>query len=354
MVFEKAPSDDFTIISLYAAFVFSGNSFATHIFSSSGVISIKVSSNSTIIASLSLAVILLLVNLFWNKTEIDTSSSQIETSVEEERKSIAVLPFENRSKLEEDMVFTDGVHDHLLTQISKIKGIKNIYSSSVREYRNTTKNMLVIGEELGVANILEGGVQRNGNQIRINVKLIEIGTEEILWSETYTKELSAENIFLIQSEISHAIASALKTILSPQKQEEIDHLPTKNLAAMEAWYQAKESMTKGTNIDKQDAIDYLNLAIKLDSTFAIAYANLGQLTLDKFWWATLPIGEQINKAKPLIEKAMRLDSTISDVQRAFGYFNGYQKDYLAHYMGMSPQSLRKLKPNDINLVAYEK
>jgi TolB-like protein len=266
-----------------------------------------------IIASLTITVVLLLFNQFWSKTKVDPNSSQIETSVEKERKSIAVLPFVNRSNLKEDEHFTDGVHDDLLTQISKIKEIKTISRTSVMEYRNTTKNMRVIGEELGVATILEGGVQRAGNQIRINVKLIDVITDANLWAETYTKELTAENIFAIQSEISLAIATALKTILSPQEQEKIDNLPTKNLAALEAWYQAKESMTKQTNIDRQEAIDYLNLAIKLDSTFAIAYAVLGQETLDKFWWANLPIKEQINKAKPLIEKAMRLDSTISDV-----------------------------------------
>ena len=308
--------------------------------------------NKAIIASLSLAVMLLLVNIFWNRTEVLSNSSQLTTSAKIERKSIAVLPFENRSKLEDDVFFTDGIHDDLLTEISKIKEIKTISRTSVMEYRNTTKNIRIIGKELGVTTILEGGIQRAGNQIRINVQLIDVMTDEHLWAETYTRELTAENIFVIQSEISQAIASALKAILSPQEQQNIDKLPTQNLAALEAWFQAKERLKKRNSIASQEAMDYLNLAIKLDSTFAIAYAVLGQITLNKFWWSGLPIGEQIKKGKVLIEKAMRLDSTISDVQRAFGYLNSFQMDFEAH--GMSPISVRKLKPNNINLDIYEK
>ena len=308
--------------------------------------------HKAIIASLSLAVILLLVNLFWNKTEIDPNSSQISSSVENERKSIAVLPFENRSKLEEDMFFTDGVHDDLLTQISKIKEIKTISRTSVMEYRNTTKNMRIIGEELGVATILEGGVQRAGDSIRINVQLINVKTDAHLWAETYTRELTAENIFVIQSEISHAIASALKTILSPQEKQDIDKFPTKNLAALEAWFKAKESYGKRTNIGRQEAMNFLNVAIEQDSLFALAYAKLGVLTLSKFWWGGLPMKEQITKGKILIEKAMLLDSTNSDVQLTVGILNGFQRDFLAH--GMTILDVRKTKPDNIDLNVYEK
>ena len=259
----------------------------------------------------------ILYNAFWNTS--GNNSVNID-------KSIAVMPFDNRSHFEEDESFTDGIHDDLLTQISKIRDIKTISRTSVMGYRNTTKNMRVIGEELGAAIILEGGVQRAGNQIRINVQLIDAKADAHLWAETYTRELNVENILAIQSEIALAIAASLKIILSPEEQQDIEKLPTQNLAALEAYFHAKTSIDKNTNEGFQEAIDNLSLAIELDPTFAIAYAILGQLTLDKFWWAGLNIEEQIAKGKPLIEKAMQLDSNISEVQMAYGYLKGYEKD----------------------------
>jgi len=264
-------------------------------------------------------------------------------------KSIAVLPFENRSNLEDDEFFTNGVHDDLLTQISKIREIKTISRTSVMEYRNTTKNARIIGEELGVATILEGGVQRAGNQIRINVQLIDTKTNAHLWAETYTRELSIENIFAIQSEIAQAIATALATVLSTEEKQEIEKLPTHNLAALEAYFYAKASSSKSTNEGFQEAINHLTSAIQLDSTFAIAYAELGELTLNKFWWAGLPIEEQIAKGKPLIEKAMKLDSNISEVQLAFGILRSYERDDTARELAY--KKAIELNPNNADAYA---
>ena len=123
-----------------------------------------------------------------------------------DRKSIAVIPFQNRSANEENAAFfSDGVHDELLTNLSKIKELKVISRTSVMSYRDTTKNLRQIGEELGVATVLEGGVQRAGDTVRINVQLIDTATDEHIWAEIYDRQLTAENIFAIQTEIAHAI-----------------------------------------------------------------------------------------------------------------------------------------------------
>ena len=124
------------------------------------------------------------------------------------RQSIAVLPFENRSNREEDQFFTDGIHDDLLTTIARIGSMKVISRTSVMEYKATTKKIPEIALELGVANVLEGGIQRSGDHVRINVQLIDAQTDEHLWAEIYDRELTAENLFAIQSEISQAIANA--------------------------------------------------------------------------------------------------------------------------------------------------
>jgi TolB-like protein len=125
-------------------------------------------------------------------------------------KSIAVLPFTNRSPNADDAYFTDGVHDDLLTQLAKIDAFSVISRTSVLEYRDTAKNLKQIGEELGVGNIMEGAVQRSGNRVRINVQLIDAVSDEHLWAEVYDRELTTENLFDIQSEIARSIATALE------------------------------------------------------------------------------------------------------------------------------------------------
>ena len=143
------------------------------------------------------------------------------------QKSIAVIPFRNRSANEENAAFfSDGIHDELLTNLSKIKALKVISRTSVMGYRDTTKNLRQIGRELGVANILEGGVQRAGDTVRINVQLIDTATDAHLWANVYERKLTAENIFAIQKEIAEAIANALEATLSPQEQERLADIPT--------------------------------------------------------------------------------------------------------------------------------
>ena len=156
--------------------------------------------------------------------------------------SIAVLPFDNRSALEEDEFFVDGIHDDLLSTIAKIGSLKVISRTSVMEYKGTNKKIPMIAKELGVANILEGGIQRSGNQVRINVQLIDAVTDEHLWAEIFDRELTAENLFAIQSEISQEIANALKTVLSLEEITRINTRPTDNLQAYDAYLRGRQLM----------------------------------------------------------------------------------------------------------------
>ena len=129
-------------------------------------------------------------------------------------KSIAVLPFANRSARADDAYFAEGVHDDLLGQLSKMKDVRVISRTSVMRYAGTDKPIPEIASELGVGAILEGGVQRAGDRVRINVQLIDGRTDAHLWAETFDRELTVENLFEIQSEITKAIAAALKSVLS--------------------------------------------------------------------------------------------------------------------------------------------
>ena len=159
-------------------------------------------------------------------------------------KSIAVLPFDNRSARKDDEFFVDGVHDDILTQLAHISSLKVISRTSVLEYRDTTKNMKTIGEELGVGAILEGGVQRAGDHVRINMQLIDAATDEHLWAETFDRELTAANIFAIQTEIATRVATALRAALTTGERQRINTTPTDNLQAYEAYLLGKQQVAR--------------------------------------------------------------------------------------------------------------
>ena len=215
--------------------------------------------------------------------QAETPSSSQDVSAETsgthqvDKKSIAVIPFRNRSANEENSeFFSDGVHDELLTNLAKIKELKVISRTSVMAYRDTTKNLRQIGEELGVANILEGGVQRAGDTVRINVQLIDATTDEHLWAKIYDRQLTAENLFDIQTEIAREIANALEATLSPQEQQQLAMIPTTNLEAYDNLLLARQLIERGNWQGMREAQSYLKKAIELDANFVEAYVQLAR------------------------------------------------------------------------------
>lgn len=201
----------------------------------------------------------------------------------EYRRAIAVIPFVNRSEASENAEFlSDGLHDELLTRLAKVADLRVISRTSVMEYRNTTKNMLQIGEELGVGSILEGSVQRSGNTVRINMQLIDARTDEHLWAEIYDSELSAANVFAIQSKISSEIAEALQAKLSPAEQQRISAVPTENMDALEAYFSGKTMLEIRTTEALLEAIEAFGKATDFDPDFSRAWAGLAEA------WIELP------------------------------------------------------------------
>ncbi len=197
------------------------------------------------------------------------------------RQSIAVIPFVNRGAAEEDAGFlADGVHDELLTRLSKISDLRVISRTSVMEYRNTTKNMIEIGAELGVGSVLEGGVQRSGDDIRVNVQLIDAVTDEHIWADTYDRELNAANVFAIQSEISTAIAEALEATLSPAEEERLASVPTENIDALEAYFAGLRLVEERSALSILQSIDLFERSVALDEDFAPAWAGLAEAWLE--------------------------------------------------------------------------
>ncbi len=149
------------------------------------------------------------------------------------RPSVAVLPFTTLGAAD-DRVFVFGMHDDVLTQVAKIGALEVISRTSMMEYVDTTKGIAEIRAELGVGAVLEGSVQRAGDAVRVNLKLIDAATEENLWSESYDRELTAENVFAIQAEIALEIARALEATLSPEEEQRLAKRPTTNMEAYDA------------------------------------------------------------------------------------------------------------------------
>lgn len=239
-------------------------------------------------------------------------------------KSIAVLPFTNRSSNADDAYFTDGVHDDLLTQLAKVDAFSVISRTSVLEYRDTTKNLKQIGEELGVGNIMEGAVQRSGSRVRINVQLIDAGSDEHLWAEAYDRELTTENLFDIQSEIARAIATALKATLTDNEIAQVSDIPTANVAAYELYLQGKRFALGETDIGFDTAIELYREALKLDPDFKLAWIGLAQAYINNFWNYGGNI-EDRELARKAIDRAKAIDPDFGELYMAEGFY---------HYWGL--------------------
>ncbi len=193
-------------------------------------------------------------------------------------KSIAVLPFENLSSDKENAYFTDGVQDEILTDLAKIADLKVISRASVMQYKTgVARNLRKISEELGVAHVVEGSVQRAANKVRVNAQLIDARNDAHLWAQTYDRDLA--DVFAIQSEIAKAIADQLQAKLSPNEKKAIEQPPTTDLAAFDLYSRAKSllltaSFTATSDPDTRKAIELLDEAVKRDPSFFDAYYQL--------------------------------------------------------------------------------
>lgn len=219
--------------------------------------------------------------------------------------SIAVLPFAHRSEIKNDEYFTDGIHDDLLTQLAKIQDIVVTSRTSVMQYRDTPKVIKEIAKELNVATILEGGIQRAGKRIRINAQLISVATDEHLWAETYDREMTIDNLFDIQSEITRQIVTAVKGQLTEQDEQALIDAPTQNISAYEAYLKAKEIYNQSDNSyeNYKETEQYLQQAINLDAQFALAHILLADVYSNAFWFGYELVEEQQQMVKDSITKA---------------------------------------------------
>jgi TolB-like protein/Tfp pilus assembly protein PilF len=234
------------------------------------------------------------------------------------RQSIAVLPFDNRSRNVDDEYFTEGIHDDLLTNLARISSLKVISRTSVTQYKNTEKTIPVIAKELGVANIMEGAVQRSGNTVRINVQLIDANTDEHLWAEIFDRELTAENLFAIQSEISGKIADALEATLSPEEEQRINEFPTQNLEAYNAYLRGRQLLPQRNSKDLGLAMESFERAVELDPDFALAWVGIAESASLLESHGTLNPDEEIRIMEAAINRALEINPNLGEAYTSQG------------------------------------
>jgi TolB-like protein/Flp pilus assembly protein TadD len=290
-----------------------------------------------IIGVLLLVIAMLIYQRFPSRTEAGETISQ---------KSIAVMPFENRSEDKANAYFADGIQDEILTRLSKIADLKVISRTSTQHYKSAPENLREIARQLGVANIVEGSVQKNGDSVRVNVQLIKAANDSHLWADTFDRKLT--DIFSVESEVAKAIADQLRAKLTAREEQVIAAKPTDNPEAYDAYLRglAFAMKSESTPANALGAQKYLRQAVQLDPKFALAWAELasaaafGYATLNL--QATVVLREEIRHAA---ETASSLQPDLGEALFARGeYHSNCLKDYdtAVRYF----EQARQLLPNN--------
>src|SRR5262249_29778066 len=241
-------------------------------------------------------------------------------------KSIAVLPLENLSSDPDNAYFADGIHEEILTRLASIAGLKVISRTSTQQYQSKPRNLAEIAKQLGVANILEGSVQKAADQVRVNVQLINAQTDSHLWAETYDRKLT--DIFGVESEIAKGIAESLKTKLTGREEKALAVKPTNNPEAYEAYL-------RGLSLDERNylssysielgekAVGFYERAVQLDPKFGVAWARLSATDAFISNGSSNPTAAAARKeaAKRALDQAQKLAPDTPETLIALG---GYQ------------------------------
>jgi TolB-like protein/class 3 adenylate cyclase/Tfp pilus assembly protein PilF len=237
-------------------------------------------------------------------------------------KSIAVLPFENRSEDKANAYFADGIQDEILTRLSKIADLKVISRTSTQHYKSAPENLPEIAKQLSVAHILEGSVQKSGDSVRVNVQLIKAANDSHLWADTFDRKLT--DIFSVESEVAKAIADQLRAKLTGREEQVIAAKPTDNVEAYDAYLRGLAYTLKAGNTPANvlGAQKYLKEAVRLDPKFALAWALLSRVDASGYLVTTLePTLGLREEARQAAETALTLQPNLGEAVVAKGYYH---------------------------------
>lgn len=239
---------------------------------------------------------------------------------------VAVLPFENLSGAADAEPFAMGLHDDLLTELSRASALTVISRTSVRGYRGATKGMREIGVELGAGTIVEGGVQRVGHRVRLNIQMIDARTDTHRWAERYDRELTAENIFELQTELARRIMAELHTKLTPEERARPQERPTDDLEAYRLYALGRERYIIRSAEGMQDAAALFRRALELDPDYALAWTGLGLALLGLADYGHTDDPAAPEEAGRAVERALSLAPELPEAHAAMGAYRTYRRD----------------------------
>jgi TolB-like protein/Tfp pilus assembly protein PilF len=264
-----------------------------------------------------IAVLLLVIGVLLFQRFRPNVSSTVSSAPE---KSIAVLPFENLSEDKANAYFADGIQEEILTRLAKIADLKVISRTSTQRYQSKPGNLSEIAKQLGVANILEGSVQKASDTVRVSVNLIQAASDSHLWAETYDRKLT--DIFGVESEIAKGIAESLRAKLTGREEQALAAKPTNNPEAYDAYLHglAFEARSGYSNDALRKTIDSYERAVQIDSNFALAWARLSRAHAYFYFHNVDPIAARPDVAKKALENAQKLQPNSPETLLALGYY----------------------------------
>jgi TolB-like protein/Tfp pilus assembly protein PilF len=235
-------------------------------------------------------------------------------------KSIAVLPFENLSEDKANAYFADGIQVEVLTRLAKIADLKVISRTSTQQYQSKPADLTKIAKQLGVANIVEGSVQKTANQVRVNVQLVNVQTDSELWAETYDRKL--DDIFSVESDIAKGIAESLQAKLTGHEEQALAAKPTNNPKAYDAYLRGLhfERLSNYSSDALFKAIDFYGLAVQLDPNFALAWARLSGDHALVYFLRNDTTAARRDAAKTALDNALKLQPDSPETLLILGYY----------------------------------
>ncbi|MDP9040877.1 MAG: hypothetical protein M3N30_02780 [Bacteroidota bacterium] len=263
-------------------------------------------------------------------------------------KSVAVLPLANLSGDKANEYFSDGMTDEIINQLSKITGLRIISRGSVIRYKGSKEDIQQIAGELHVAALLKGGINRSGNKLKINIRLIDVNTGKPIWEEDYDREIS--DIFSIQTELAQLIADKLNAALTPVEKNKIAERPTQNLEAFDQYLKGRNAWNTGGDSALRKGIDFFNQAIRLDPLYSRAYSGLADCYSALGYLSYELPSHAFLKAEAAAVKALQLDSTLADPHTSLGYIKFY---YYWDWVGAEQEFLKAIHLNPAYVLAYD-
>src|SRR5438552_3988068 len=267
---------------------------------------------ATAAALLALAVVVAGIAMF--------SRYRVRSTLAAPEKSIAVLPFENRSDDKANSYFAEGIQEEILTRLAKIADLKVISRTSTQHYKSAPENLSEIAKQLGVANILEGSVQKAADQVRVNVQLIQAASDSHLWADTFDRKLT--DIFGVESEVAKAIADALQAKLTGREQQALAVKPTNNSEAYDAYLRglALEARTTSSPDDSERVVGFYERAVQLDPAFAVAWARLSRANAQVYFGGLDRTTARRDAAERALKSAQRLQPNSPETLLAQAYY----------------------------------